>query len=96
MAKATRTILRQRRHARVRAKVHGSTERPRLNVYRSLEHIYAQVIDDTTGTTLASSVYGGSRAAQPGCLAHQGGAGTGCRQSSGRTSPGCRGHPGSL
>ncbi|MFZ4849060.1 MAG: 50S ribosomal protein L18 [Caldilinea sp.] len=55
MAKATRTILRQRRHARVRAKVHGSTERPRLNVYRSLEHIYAQVIDDKTGTTLASA-----------------------------------------
>jgi large subunit ribosomal protein L18 len=55
MAKVTRAVSRQRRHARVRAKVHGTTERPRLNVYRSLEHIYAQVIDDSTGVTLASA-----------------------------------------
>ena len=42
-------------HARVRNKVSGTTERPRLNVYRSLNNIYAQVIDDTTGCTLVSA-----------------------------------------
>ena len=55
MAKVSRAVSRDRRHARVRTKVHGTTDRPRLNVFRSLEHIYAQVIDDTTGTTLASA-----------------------------------------
>lgn len=44
-----------RRHVRVRRKVAGTTERPRLAVYRSLEHIYAQVIDDTAGRTLVSA-----------------------------------------
>lgn len=46
---------RQRRHVRVRAKVTGTTERPRLNVFRSSAHIYAQVIDDTAGRTLVSA-----------------------------------------
>ncbi|MCC8022768.1 MAG: 50S ribosomal protein L18 [Clostridiales bacterium] len=46
---------RQHRHKRVRGKVSGTAERPRLNVYRSLSHIYAQLIDDVTGTTLASA-----------------------------------------
>ena len=46
---------REIRHARVRNKVSGTTERPRLNVYRSLNNIYAQVIDDTTGNTLVSA-----------------------------------------
>ncbi|MGI6367827.1 MAG: 50S ribosomal protein L18 [Anaerolineae bacterium] len=46
---------RERRHRRVRRKVSGSPERPRLNVYRSLEHIYAQVIDDVAGHTVASA-----------------------------------------
>jgi large subunit ribosomal protein L18 len=46
---------RQRRHVRVRAKVSGTTERPRLNVFRSSAHIYAQVIDDTKGTTLVAA-----------------------------------------
>lgn len=41
------------RKARIRKKVSGSVERPRLSVYRSLVHMYAQVIDDSTGTTLA-------------------------------------------
>src|SRR5689334_22276840 len=54
MAKSTRQS-RERRHSRVRARVTGTPERPRLNVYRSLEHIYAQVIDDTVGHTLASA-----------------------------------------
>lgn len=43
------------RHARVRKKISGTTERPRLDVYRSNSHIYAQVIDDTNGTTLAAA-----------------------------------------
>jgi large subunit ribosomal protein L18 len=46
---------RDRRHRRVRSKVEGTVERPRLNVFRSLQHIYAQVIDDTAGHTLASA-----------------------------------------
>ena len=54
MAKTTREA-RERRHRRVRANVIGTAQRPRLNVYRSLEHIYAQVIDDTVGHTLASA-----------------------------------------
>ena len=47
--------LRLRRHARVRKKVAGSAERPRLAVYRSNRHISAQVIDDLTGTTIAAA-----------------------------------------
>jgi len=43
------------RHKRVRRKVSGTTERPRLNVYRSLNEIYAQIIDDTKGTTLVAA-----------------------------------------
>jgi large subunit ribosomal protein L18 len=50
-----RNEIRQRVHSRIRAKVHGTAERPRLNVYRSLNHIYAQVIDDTTGRTLVAA-----------------------------------------
>lgn len=46
---------RKRRHLRVRAKVRGTASRPRLNVFRSSAHIYAQVIDDTQGRTLASA-----------------------------------------
>jgi large subunit ribosomal protein L18 len=46
---------RERRHLRVRATISGTPERPRLNVYRSLSNIYAQVIDDTVGHTLVSA-----------------------------------------
>lgn len=46
---------RQRRHVRVRAKVRGSSERPRLNVFRSSAHVYAQVIDDDRGRTLIAA-----------------------------------------
>ena len=46
---------RQRRHARVRKKVSGTAQTPRLNVYRSLNHIYVQIIDDTKGVTLCSA-----------------------------------------
>ena len=50
-----RNEIRQRVHSRIRAKLQGTPERPRLNVYRSLNHIYAQVIDDTQGVTLVSA-----------------------------------------
>jgi large subunit ribosomal protein L18 len=50
-----RNEIRQRIHVRIREKLAGTTERPRLNVYRSLTHIYAQVIDDQKGVTLASA-----------------------------------------
>ena len=46
---------RLRRHKRVRGKISGTAERPRLNVFRSNANIYAQVIDDTTGTTLCAA-----------------------------------------
>jgi len=50
-----RKETRQRRHSRIRKRVEGSADRPRLSVYRSLNHIYAQVIDDKQGHTLASA-----------------------------------------
>jgi large subunit ribosomal protein L18 len=46
---------RQRRHRRVRGKIAGTEQRPRLNVYRSLNHIYAQVIDDVKGATVVAA-----------------------------------------
>jgi large subunit ribosomal protein L18 len=51
----TKSAARQRRHARVRQKISGSTRTPRLSVFRSLKHIYAQIIDDTVGRTLVSA-----------------------------------------
>ena len=48
-------LSRKRRHIRVRKQVSGTTERPRLNVFRSLNHIYAQVVDDVQGVTLVSA-----------------------------------------
>ena len=53
--KKDKNVDRVARHKRVRAKISGTTERPRLNVYRSLNEIYAQIIDDVKGTTLVSS-----------------------------------------
>ncbi len=50
-----RREARLRRHVRLRAKVSGTLERPRLSVFRSLHHIYAQIIDDTKGQTLVAA-----------------------------------------
>jgi large subunit ribosomal protein L18 len=55
MTKRTRAESRIHRHQRVRLTVHGTPDRPRLNVFRSVEEIYAQVIDDEAGCTLASA-----------------------------------------
>lgn len=55
MSKTNRRESRARRHKRVRATIAGTAARPRLNVFRSLVHIYAQLIDDATGTTLVSA-----------------------------------------
>ena len=63
MANKSRAVARIRRHARVRKKLAGTPERPRLNVFRSITDIYAQVIDDQSGHTLvaASSIDGALR-----------------------------------
>lgn len=55
MAQKSKADIRKGVHTRIRKKVRGSAERPRLAVFRSLNHIYAQVIDDTTGKTLATA-----------------------------------------
>ena len=55
MSKDVARAARYKRHTRVRAKISGTTERPRLCVYRSLQHIYAQIIDDTQGHTLVAA-----------------------------------------
>ena len=55
IAKTERNQIRSRVHFRIRQKLSGTAERPRLNVYRSLNHIYAQVIDDQKGETLVSA-----------------------------------------
>lgn len=55
MANYSRSEARERRHIRVRRKVSGTPERPRLSVYRSTAEIYAQVIDDAAGHTLVSA-----------------------------------------
>src|SRR5262252_9304523 len=55
LTKSSKNATRRRVHERIRKKVLGTPERPRLNIYRSLNHIYAQVIDDLQGVTLASA-----------------------------------------
>ena len=55
MAKKTRNEMRVRRHQRVRKKLAGTNERPRLNVFRSLNQVYVQLIDDNVGHTLTSA-----------------------------------------
>ncbi|WP_368653622.1 50S ribosomal protein L18 [Ornithinibacillus sp. 4-3] len=55
ITKPTRNSGRKKRHKRIRNHITGTQERPRLNVYRSNKYIYAQLIDDVSGTTLASA-----------------------------------------
>lgn len=55
LKKVSRKATRQRRHLRARKNIIGSVERPRLSVYRSLHHIYAQIIDDTQGSTIVAA-----------------------------------------
>ena len=69
--KPDKNEARLRRHRRVRGKISGTAERPRLDVFRSSKHIYAQIIDDVNGVTLVSAsttekdfdVYGGNKSA---------------------------------
>jgi large subunit ribosomal protein L18 len=58
-----RNVIRKRVHTRIREKMSGTPERPRLNVYRSLNHIYTQLIDDLNGVTLASASSFGKKSA---------------------------------
>jgi large subunit ribosomal protein L18 len=53
--KISKNLIRERIHVRIRKKLKGTTERPRLAVFRSVAHIYAQVIDDTKGVTLVAA-----------------------------------------
>ena len=53
--KISRKVVRERRHARVRTKINGTPDRPRLNVFRSNAHIHTQIIDDVNGVTLVSA-----------------------------------------
>ncbi|HQZ97125.1 MAG TPA: 50S ribosomal protein L18 [Pyrinomonadaceae bacterium] len=55
MSQKSRAEIRHGVHSRIRKKVNGTAERPRLAVFRSVSHIYAQIIDDKTGTTLATA-----------------------------------------
>ncbi|MBD1382747.1 50S ribosomal protein L18 [Metabacillus arenae] len=55
ITKVSKNETRKKRHARVRSKLTGTAERPRLNVFRSNKHIYAQLIDDANGVTLVSA-----------------------------------------
>ncbi|MCP8618030.1 50S ribosomal protein L18 [Salirhabdus salicampi] len=55
ITKQDKNAVRKKRHARVRRNLYGTAERPRLNVYRSNKHIYAQLIDDLNGVTVASA-----------------------------------------
>ena len=61
----TTRAARQRRHLRVRKRVHGTARRPRLCVFRSAKHIYGQIIDDDAGVTLAAASDLGATGAQP-------------------------------
>ena len=53
--KSEKNLIRLRKHARIRKNISGTPGRPRLNIFRSLNHIYAQIIDDTAGNTIVAA-----------------------------------------
>lgn len=55
MSKLSRSEIRVKKHKKIRNKLHGTTEKPRLSVFRSEKHIYAQIIDDVKGVTLVAT-----------------------------------------
>jgi large subunit ribosomal protein L18 len=69
MARDSKDIIRRRVHKRIRRRLAGSEQRPRLAVFRSLKHIYAQVIDDSKGITLAAASSGEKNGVSGGNLA---------------------------
>jgi len=69
MARDSKDIIRQRVHKRSRRRLSGTEQRPRLAVFRSLKHIYAQVIDDSKGITLAAASSGEKNGVNGGNLA---------------------------
>jgi len=69
MARDSKNDIRLRIHKRIRSRVHGTGERPRLAVFRSVKHIYAQVIDDSKGHTIAAASSTEKNAANGGNLA---------------------------
>ena len=69
MARDSKNDIRLRIHKRIRRRVKGTTERPRLAVFRSVKHIYAQVIDDHEGTTIAAASSNEKSAANGGNIA---------------------------
>lgn len=69
MARDSKDIIRQRVHKRIRRRLSGTAERPRLAVFRSLSHIYAQVIDDTKGHTVVAASSNEKNGANGGNLA---------------------------
>src|SRR3989442_15983873 len=55
LKRSDRNVLRLQRHARLRKRMAGTQQRPRLSVFRSLKHMYAQIVDDSRGVTLAAA-----------------------------------------
>ena len=80
-----RNVIRQRVHTRIREKMSGTAERPRLNVYRSLNHIYTQLIDDLNGVTLVSASSFGKKIDPKQSIRRQCGCGQGGGQADRRT-----------
>ena len=65
VSKQSRSEIRRKKHYRLRNRFAGTTERPRLAVFRSNNHMYAQIIDDTVGNTLVSASGAGGNEKQP-------------------------------
>lgn len=65
IGRTPRSLIRERIHTKIRKRLRGTPERPRLAVFRSLQHIYAQVIDDSTGRTIAAASSNEKESAAP-------------------------------